>query len=169
MLPLRSSWFSPWLLFCHQNSGFPLKPDCRVTFCRTGLPLSRHFNPCPAPKDSLEVFPDSFILFLASFAVTVSSGQQIIPGSRVLSPSTIPATTQSRLHCLGSLRRQVHQLIISINQPPRDRGLRPHAIVDRPSPLTPSNDPRLGVNSHHQGLHLYAGNGFLGPSSEQLS
>ncbi len=82
MLPLRSSWFSLWLPSCHQNGGFPLKPYCRVSCCRTGLPLSRHFNPCPAPKDSLEVFPDSSLLFLASFAVTVSGRQQIIPGSK---------------------------------------------------------------------------------------
>ena len=35
-----------------------------------------------------------------------------------------------------------------------------------PSPLTPSTDPQLGVESRHQGLHRCALDGFLAPSSE---
>jgi len=40
--------------------------------------------------------------------------------------------------------------------PPRKRGPRPHAIVDRPATLTPSISPRLGVESQHQELHRCA-------------
>jgi hypothetical protein len=35
-----------------------------------------------------------------------------------------------------------------------------------PSPLTPSTNPQLGVESQHQGLHRCALDGFLAPSSE---
>lgn len=51
------------------------------------------------------------------------------------------------------------------NKPPRERGLRPHAIADRPQPLTPSISSRLGVSSQHQELHRCALDGFLGPPS----
>lgn len=44
-------------------------------------------------------------------------------------------------------------------------GPRPHAIADRPAPLTPSTNHRLGVVSQHQGLHRCALDGSLGPSS----
>lgn len=40
--------------------------------------------------------------------------------------------------------------------PPRKWGPRPHAIVDRPTTLTPSISPRLGVESQHQKLHRCA-------------
>ncbi|MFW5787779.1 MAG: hypothetical protein ACOCV3_05885 [Halanaerobiales bacterium] len=38
--------------------------------------------------------------------------------------------------------------------------------MDRPTSLTPSPDPRLGVSSRNQELHRYARDGFLGPPSE---
>ena len=50
--------------------------------------------------------------------------------------------------------------------PPRKLGHRPHAIADRPSSLTPSTSPQLGVGSQHQELHRYALNGFLAPPSK---
>lgn len=50
---------------------------------------------------------------------------------------------------------------------PRQQGQRLHALVDRPTVLTPSSNPRLGVDSHHQRLHRCALNGFLGPSSKK--
>ncbi len=53
--------------------------------------------------------------------------------------------------------------------PPRWRGQRLHAIVDRPIPLTPSTNPSLGVSGRHQGLHRCARNGFLGPSSKVVA
>lgn len=37
-----------------------------------------------------------------------------------------------------------------------------------PAPLTPSKDPRLGVESHYQKLHRCALDGFLGPSSKLI-
>lgn len=37
-----------------------------------------------------------------------------------------------------------------------------------PAPLTPSNDPRLGVESRYQKLHRCALDGFLGPSSRLI-
>lgn len=37
-----------------------------------------------------------------------------------------------------------------------------------PAPLTPSNNPRLGVESHYQKLHRCALDGFLGPSSKLI-
>src|SRR5690606_20997780 len=52
---------------------------------------------------------------------------------------------------------------------PRRRGQRLHALVDRPTALTPSSNPRLGVDGHHQGLHRCARDGFLGPSSTAWS
>ncbi|WP_156925021.1 hypothetical protein [Caldicoprobacter faecalis] len=45
-------------------------------------------------------------------------------------------------------------------------GQRPHAFADRPPSLTPSTNPRLGVESQHQELHRCALDGFLGPSSK---
>ena len=45
--------------------------------------------------------------------------------------------------------------------------VRPHAIEDSPSTLTPSISPKLGVRSQHQKLHRYALNGFLAPSSNK--
>ncbi len=53
--------------------------------------------------------------------------------------------------------------------PPRRQGQRLHAIVDRPSSLTPSTSPRLGVESQHQELHRYAGDGFLGPPLKSVA
>ena len=37
-----------------------------------------------------------------------------------------------------------------------------------PVPLTPSNDPQLGVKSRYQKLHRCALDGFLGPSSKLI-
>lgn len=37
-----------------------------------------------------------------------------------------------------------------------------------PAPLTPSNNPRLGVESRYQKLHRCALDGFLGPSSRLI-
>jgi hypothetical protein len=37
-----------------------------------------------------------------------------------------------------------------------------------PAPLTPSNDPQLGVESRYQKLHRCALDGFLGPSSKLI-
>lgn len=54
-------------------------------------------------------------------------------------------------------------------EPPRMKGHRLHAIVDRPSSLTPSTSPQLGVESQHQELHRCARDGFLGPPSKQIS
>ena len=52
---------------------------------------------------------------------------------------------------------------------PRQQGQRLHALVDRPTALTPSSNPRRGVDGHHQGLHRCALDGFLGPSSKAHS
>lgn len=45
---------------------------------------------------------------------------------------------------------------IQENGPPRKKGQRPHAIVDRPLSLTPSINPRLGASSRHKELHRCA-------------
>ena len=50
---------------------------------------------------------------------------------------------------------------------PRGKGQRLYAITDRPRPLTPSTNPRLGVSSRHQRLHRCALDGFLGPPSKK--
>ena len=52
--------------------------------------------------------------------------------------------------------------------PPRMWGHARMPLRIAPSPLTPSNDPRLGVASRYQKLHRCALDGFLGPSSKRI-
>ena len=49
---------------------------------------------------------------------------------------------------------------------PRKQGLRPHAITDRPTTLTPSISSRLGVSSQHQKLHRCALQRIFRPAFE---
>jgi hypothetical protein len=118
-------------------------------------------------------FPQQADRSLASFAVKVSENKASTqgPGSDTRRSSST-STTQGRLLCTQhspnagftpshSLLRTLHEL-----GSPRRRGLRLHAIADRPTTLTPSTNPRLGVGSQHQELHRCALDGFLGPPSE---
>ena len=82
---------------------------------------------------------------------------------------------QGRLHCIQLVLTAIQVLprqvkvrpnALHLSGPPRKLGQRPHAIADRPSSLTPSTNPRLGVSSQHQELHRYALDGFLGPPSK---
>jgi len=134
--------------------------------------------------NSLGVFLNAPARPLASFAEQVSSG--IAPCAVALGVqggTRSPAcSAQGRLRCTqrsshnvrlasrcrfgssrsgGALRPRGHAL-----ESPRKQGPRLHAIAGRPAPLTPSSNPRLGVESHHQGLHRCALSGFLGPASE---
>ena len=92
-------------------------------------------------------------------------------------PAGSTATTQGRLHCtqLITTCRFIPQAIViaHVNShalgSPRKRGQRPHALVGRPTSLTPSTSSQLGVSSQHQELHRCALNGFLGPSSKEVS
>ncbi len=54
----------------------------------------------------------------------------------------------------GRMRNRI--LLLHALGPPRKQGHRPHAIVDRPATLTPSINPRLGVESQHKELHRCA-------------
>src|SRR5690606_35578138 len=66
-------------------------------------------------------------------------------------PSRSDGASRPGRHALGS---------------PRKQGQRQDAVADRPTSLTPSSNPRLGVGSHHQRLHRCALSGFLDPASE---
>lgn len=104
---------------------------------------------------------------LASFAVRISKGDHRLHHGRGCS-GVFPyplITAQGRLHCT---QRQSHRIAGSSypvasapagsypNMSPRRMGQRPHAVADRPSSLTPSTNPKLGVSSLHQKLHRYA-------------
>jgi len=115
-----------------------------------------------------------FEFLMAESTLTLQKLDNLIP------ISSQPA--QGRLHCTDTkYQNQYHmqvypQAVVHAPPyqrqnshalgPPRWRGQRLHAIVDRPIPLTPSTNPRLGFGCQHQGLHRYARYGFLGPSSK---
>jgi len=126
----------------------------------------------------LGVFPGKTLLSLASFAITVSPVRSYAgPCSNYAHPVGSTATTQGRLRCtqLFTTCRFIPQaIVVALNNshalgPPRGWGQRPHALVGRPTPLTPSTDPRLGVSSQHQELHWCALDGFLGPPSGKVA
>ena len=92
------------------------------------------------------------------------------PDARLRSPDPI-GPTQGRLLCtqLAPHKQVYSHSVIHISVPPTGSPRRwvdvPHAVAGRPSTLTPSISPRLGVVSQHQKLHRYALCGFLGPPS----
>lgn len=162
----------------------PLPPLCCVTNSKAGLPLSPHRNPRRVSiRNSLGVFLYRSGYHLASFAAGVlsSNGRHLLAERWRLNLLSLPLATQGRLHCtqryVQGISASAHRVQVTPSRkfvlthshalgPPRNQGQRLHALVDRPNSLTPSNNPQRGVGGHHQGLHRYALNGFLGPSSE---
>ena len=116
---------------------------------------------------SLGVFPGNPHQFLASFADDgFKAGDTVLAGTfspfRAHPPPplkagyTAPSFYQMQVFFLSSPMRSLH-------------GYEGHARMPlriAPIPLTPSDDPRLGVESRHQKLHRCALNGFLAPSSK---
>lgn len=147
----------------------------------------------PRSADSLGDFLIGLIRSLASFAASALPGNglrslaqdpSLNPGSRrgrsrqaTLHPAQLTALSgRTGMQVLPqavarpcvqtpSIRRRIHHEVGS----PRKQGQRPHAVADRPTPLTPSTNPQLGVESQHQGLHRCARGGFLAPPSEPES
>lgn len=131
----------------------------------------------PSIANSLGVFLGSAGYSLASFAGVLSDGRRSISlawekrlDTRILHVHSRQATLHPTPFCtywqagtacrLPPSRRTNHAL-----GPPRKRGLRPHAIADRPTTLTPCTSPQLGVESQHKGLHRCALSGLLAPPS----
>lgn len=83
-----------------------------------------------------------------------------------------PRKTQGRLHCtqLSPHYRFLPQVVkkLYLLGSPRKQGQRPHAIADRPTTLTSSISPRLGVSSQHQKLHRCALKRIFSPVFETV-
>jgi hypothetical protein len=155
---------------------------CVVTEHKTGLPLSSHCNPW-CTSDSSEQprsFPHQPSLSLSLYSRTgfkqqtrVTAGRQLLSRNLLSLPPHARQATLPAAHYVPAT--QYHEQVLSqaveserspLLGSPRRRGQRLHAIVDRPTFLTPSISHRLGVSSQHQGLHRCARDGFLGPPSE---
>ena len=147
-------------------------------FYSTGLPLSPHFNPrrILCHINGLGVFLGSSTMFYALLQYRF----QYLP--RGVGRTTVRLSWNIHLnHSSQATLYPVHPNTGSFpsrsslpdqKKFPTVKGLhgswvRPHAIEDSPSTLTPSISPKLGVRSQHQKLHRYALNGFLAPSSNK--
>ncbi len=130
---------------------------------RTRLPLRPHHNPQYAHNYSLGAFLYSFA---ASYPLLQRGFQKAItrgclakrpPVCSVNPPAPRKAgyTVHSILPHTGLILRSNPYIDHPVRSP-RRTGQRPHAIADRPAFLTPSIDPRLGVESQHQKLHRCA-------------
>jgi hypothetical protein len=113
-------------------------------------------------------FPRRCNRFLASFAEQVCGNPSQNEESAVHQPHSRQATLHTALTGTAC-RYNPSRSFTHVLGPPRRQGQRLHAIVDRPSSLTPSTSPRLGVESQHQELHRYAGDGFLGPPLKSVT
>lgn len=186
---IRSSRFSPLGIRRRRTDGFPSSGRPAVARQETGSPVSHTLIlRMPRSADSLGVFLIDLFRSLASFAAATSPGNRLgslagdpnlNPGSRrgrsrqaTLHPAQLVALSgRTGMQVLPQavdrpcvrffIGRRVHHEVGS----PRKQGQRPHAVADRPTSLTPSTNPRLGVESQHQGLHRCARGGFLAPPS----
>ena len=144
----------------------PRIPDCH---------LVRTVIPCLPSYDSLGVFHDRMIRFLASFARMVSrSDNACCLATTIKRLSSFPTyslkagyTAHSTRFCAppcrfipGSYAKRLPKKEFSTSshntRSPRKTGRMLHAIGARPKSLTPSIHPKLGVKSRHQGLHRCA-------------
>lgn len=160
MLCHRSSRFSPGIPSCYHLGDFSLNSRCRVSRCRAGLPLRTHFNPYYIHYGQSRSFPLQHLNYLlASFAVMVSSrtNKRLDPGLMFCYCLHYHFKAGYTV-LLYSKNRLTWPCYVSSNstRPPRERGQRPHAIVDRPKPLSLCKSPRLGVSSHYKELHRCA-------------
>ena len=146
--------------------------------CQPDHHLGQHFN--LRRTYSLEVFPNSPInscpLLQKWFQTAITHTHW--PFEHVYDPSST-ISTQGRLHCpqrlavhcesreqfsyrkAGFILSRTSQRSLRVGskhniRSPRNRGQRPHAIADRPTSLTPSINPGLGVRSTHKELHRCA-------------
>jgi len=170
-LQFRSSRISQTGTECYHISGFPLNRFYSVTAYRTGLPLKPHCNPyrISQKENSLGAFPDSLAatsLFSNNRFPTRHIIVLLSSCNTTIFNRSSPCITQGRLHCNAyqAFAGYLQMLLLHLKSP-RKLGPRPYAIMDRPLSLTPRINPRLGVSSQSQGLHTYALNGFLAPSS----
>jgi hypothetical protein len=187
---MRSSRFSPPGIRRRRTDGFPSTGRPAVTRQETGSPVSHTLIlRMPRSADSLGVFLIDLFRPLASFAAPASPGSRLrsLAGDLSLNPGSRKGRSrQATLHPAQlvalSGRTGMQVLPQAVDRPcaqalgighrvhhevgsPREQGQRPHAIADRPTPLTPSTNPQLGVESQHQGLHRCARSGFLAPPS----
>ena len=147
--------------------------------------LSPHYNPKSISCEQPRGFPKQSDLLLASFATMVSSSDNrfvlaetkwsvryppyslkagyAVPSTRAFWPLNHKAVAPSNRFHPVSYRSKPPQTIRfesghmkHKNRSPRKWGRISHAIAKRPKALTPSTNPRLGVESKHQELHRCA-------------
>ena len=145
---------------------FPIKERiARLPERNARQPLRPHYNPRNA-VNSLGDFLGSTLCLQPLLQIRFQKAVTPLQHGRAknavfLYPSK---STQGRLRCTQQPITAPHSRFIHIQQPkrghrnmsPRRLGQRPHAIADRPSTLTPSTNPGLGVRSLHKKLHRYA-------------
>lgn len=117
---------------------------------------------------SLGVFLNNSHQSLASFAAGISK-QTTILRPKYHRPYVLIRCGHSRqatLHPVFPGMQVFSSLSFAKPEPPWMWGHARMPLRIAPAPLTPSNDPRLGVASRYQKLHRCALDGFLGPSSK---
>ncbi len=160
---------------------FALSPNTRLDYHLAHTVILNS----PSRRNSLGVFLNTIQSFLASFAVQVSSSNNVgplafgTPFRSTIPPTPLKAgyTTPNTciLKAMFVYRVQVYSQAIRIQSPiiphtwvSMEKGSTPTCLCRSPFILNPQQQPSTGVECHHQGLHRCALNGFLGPSLEMM-